>query len=926
VSGEWLLHEEIDDTACGGNGDTDDYSITVTEDGTGLSVDTPNGIFTGTISGSKVSWTGQYYSSEDKGWVTIKSLSVTVSGDSLSGTANWDFRQTKEGAIVCSGTTHVSGTRVSGGSDTTPPTVSSTSPGSGATGAAVNTSVAATFSETMDASTISIATFTLEDSGGNPVSGTVSYSGTTATFKPTVNLAHSTTYTATITTGVKDSAGNAMTSNYTWGFTTGAASDTTPPTVSSTSPAANATGVAVNNAVTAAFSEAMDATTITTTTFTLKQGITVVPGSVTYSGTTATFTPANTLAHGTTYTATITTGVKDSAGNAMTSNYTWGFTTGAASDTTPPTVSSTSPADSATGVAANSAVTAAFSEAMDASTITTATFTLKQGITVVPGSVTYSGTTATFTPANTLAHGTTYTATITTGVKDSAGNAMTSNYPWSFTTGAASDTIPPSAPTSLTATEAGSSQINLSWSASTDSGGSGLAGYKIERCSGVGCSTFTDEITTTTAITYNNTGLTASTSYTYRVRAYDNAGNNSGYSNTASATTQPAGDTQPPMTPANLTAAAASNQINLTWTTSNDNVGVTGYRVERCQGAGCGNFNQIATPTLTSYSDTAVTAGISYSYRVRAVDAANNFSGYSNTATATIQTIVPVAPGNLQALNITTSSVTLTWTDNSNNEDRFDIGTHTPLYPFGYLWAQWGSAPANTTTYTVTNLSPASSYTFYVRASNSAGSASSPGVPFTTASPPPTTTATTVYATYDNVLIKTSMDSSWENTTYSNSDLAVGCNYEYWPYSTSYMCFASAIYFDLPQIAGKTIDRAVLRLYPRVLPADWNTFYVLYAYRATWNPSTITFNNSPFYSTTGSVQINPPVTGVIPMEFDVTIIVQKWASGEWLNYGFKLQDGNVAWPGYTAYRATYIESIEFNSSTDRSPQLYLEYR
>jgi nitrogen fixation protein FixH len=94
-------------------------------------------------------------------------------------------------------------------------------------------------------------------------------------------------------------------------------------------------------------------------------------------------------------------------------------------------------------------------------------------------------------------------------------------------------------------------------------------------------------------------------------------------------------DTTPPTAPANLKAAASGAQINLTWTASTDNVGVTGYRVERCQGAGCSNFAQIATPITTSYSDTSLTANTTYSYRVRASDSAGNLSPYSNIVSAT---------------------------------------------------------------------------------------------------------------------------------------------------------------------------------------------------------------------------------------------------------------------------------------------------
>ena len=95
-------------------------------------------------------------------------------------------------------------------------------------------------------------------------------------------------------------------------------------------------------------------------------------------------------------------------------------------------------------------------------------------------------------------------------------------------------------------------------------------------------------------------------------------------------------DTTPPTAPSNLTAtAASSSQINLAWTASTDDVGVAGYLVERCQGSGCTGFAQVATVAGTTYNDTGLAAATSYSYRVRATDAAGNLSGYSITASAT---------------------------------------------------------------------------------------------------------------------------------------------------------------------------------------------------------------------------------------------------------------------------------------------------
>src|SRR3990172_923555 len=111
-------------------------------------------------------------------------------------------------------------------------------------------------------------------------------------------------------------------------------------------------------------------------------------------------------------------------------------TSPSASDTQSPTVVSTSPANAATGVAFDAVITVNFSEAMDCATLTTATFTLN-GAAAVNGNVNCNGSSATFTPSASLAATTAYTATVTTGVRDTAGNALAANYFWSFTTAAA---------------------------------------------------------------------------------------------------------------------------------------------------------------------------------------------------------------------------------------------------------------------------------------------------------------------------------------------------------------------------------------------------------------------------------------------------------------------------------------------------------
>ena len=326
--------------------------------------------------------------------------------------------------------------------DTTLPIVSSTSPANGATGVATNMAITATFSEEMSISTLTTATFAVND-GGGAISGTVFYSGTTATFTPSSSLSPATTYTVTITADMEDLAGNATASDYIWSFTTGTSADTTAPTVSSINPANGATGVAINTAITAAFSETMSVSAISTATFTISNGSSNISGAVSYIGTTATFAPLSNLSPSTTYTATITTEAKDLAGSAMASYYTWSFTTGTTTDTAPPTVSSTNPTNGATGVAINTAITATFGETMSISTMTTATFALSDSSGIISGAVSYSGTTATFIPLSNLAYSTPYTATITTGARDLAGNAMASNSTWSFTTVSPTEPPPP---------------------------------------------------------------------------------------------------------------------------------------------------------------------------------------------------------------------------------------------------------------------------------------------------------------------------------------------------------------------------------------------------------------------------------------------------------------------------------------------------
>ena len=212
------------------------------------------------------------------------------------------------------------------------------------------------------------------------------------------------------------------------------------PTVFSVAPPKDALGACPNSVVTATFSEAMNVATVNASTFTVSG----VSGTITHdaSNTVFTFTPSSSLAVGTLYSATLTTGVRDLFGNALASNFVWSFTTAANGCNPPPTVLSVAPPNAATGVCSNSLVTATFSEAINVATVNSSTFTVAPG---VSGTITHdaSNTVFTFTPSSSLAVGTLYSATLTTGVRDLFGNALASNFVWSFTTAANGCNPPP---------------------------------------------------------------------------------------------------------------------------------------------------------------------------------------------------------------------------------------------------------------------------------------------------------------------------------------------------------------------------------------------------------------------------------------------------------------------------------------------------
>jgi hypothetical protein len=398
------------------------------------------------------------------------------------------FTPTSNGGALAYNTTYTAtittGAATPGGAELIGPYVWSftTSAASGLTvagfpaqGALVSAStlITATFNLAMNCTTLATSAitadsnFTVTNSDGI-VPGAVTCTGSVATFVPTGGVlpsyTYNRTYTATITTGAKSSAqgGVSLPSNYVWSFTV-TPPPTPAPTVTATYPVtpslpdivpivAEDVNVPLNPVITANFSEPMAPATIIGANFmlTVQGSQTLVSGSVSYvePGNKLVFqlSPNVFLQPSTTYTATITTGVQDLAGQPMANPYTWNFkTTAAGTNNTQPMLVSTYPADGALDVCQNVAVSATFSEAMNKQTFTSKTFYIYLSTdstkTPIPGlySQDTTGFIETFKPTSTLAPGT-YIATVTDGATNMAGIGLLVSAtgqppnPWTFTT------------------------------------------------------------------------------------------------------------------------------------------------------------------------------------------------------------------------------------------------------------------------------------------------------------------------------------------------------------------------------------------------------------------------------------------------------------------------------------------------------------
>ena len=226
------------------------------------------------------------------------------------------------------------------------------------------------------------------------------------------------------------------------------------------------------------------------------------------------------------------------------------------------------------------------------------------------------------------------TASYTVQAFDHSGNRSPMSDPISGTP-PEPDTQAPSIPSDVVATAVSSSSILVTWSASTDNWG--VAGYEVYRDG--------TQVAAVATTNYTDTGLSASTLYSYTIKAYDAATNISAFSPAASATTL-APDLTPPTVPSNVVATAQSiSSILVTWSPATDNVSVTGYLVYR-------DGTNVAAVAVTNYTDTGLQPSTTYSYTVKAMDAATNVSAASAPVSATTldpDVTPPSVPANVTA-------------------------------------------------------------------------------------------------------------------------------------------------------------------------------------------------------------------------------------------------------------------------------------
>lgn len=304
-------------------------------------------------------------------------------------------------------------------------------------------------------------------------------------------------------------------------------------------------------------------------------------------------------------------------------------------DSTPPTVSLGSPtANQQVSGTLNMTATAS-----DASGISQVKF-------LVDGTVVNTDTTSPYAYSWNSAGVANGTHTVTAQATDGAGNSATSTAVTITVNNAVSCTGNPTVPGNLRVTGTTTSGVSLAWDASTAATACTLQGYKIYRNGTL--------ITTAPGTSYSDTGLAPNTTYSYTIAAVDTSSHTS--AQTAAVTGTTGADSAAPSVPTNLRSTmTTANSVALAWNASTDNTGVTAYDVFR-------NGTKVGSPTTTAFTDSGLAPNTTYSYTVKARDAAGNSSAASSALSVKTLTGSAASSGDLNGdgkVNITDLSILL---------------------------------------------------------------------------------------------------------------------------------------------------------------------------------------------------------------------------------------------------------------------------